>query len=398
MRSCRLPFLLGLLWIVPAISKAQLTVYQDRRGQVYTTFDEYGPGVINTTAYKKQVYAGSPFLTYPIWQPGRIRLDDRGKDVRCEIAYNLVENVVMCRFPGDSTAQRFRPERFTVGSDEFVRQQNQQAGIDYKIYAKALYNGRTKLLVNLSKRLEGRVRETSNNGYNGYEKEADVNGRYVQEEKYYIRKGDARPEQISLTKNAVLAALYEQADKLAPRLTRRHVLPADIIAVLPYYDSLMVAGWDTQSVPVSEASYVQAKAPLRNDPVFTQTLHQHMTYPEMAWTQAVYGRVYAGFEIDQRGRVKNVVVLSPANIGMGFVEAVRNGLEKMPDLGPSFAGVYALPVAFTYTNRNESETHTPVNRLPADRLAGRTLLDEFVVPVVVNKPVQTSREVWGYFN
>ncbi len=159
----------------------------------------------------------------------------------------------------------------------------------------------------------------------------------------------------------------------------------------------MTASWATQ-LRADSASYVSSSVPISNDPVFAQALHQHIIYPGAAWIQAIYSRVYAGFDVDQQGRVKNVTILSPDNAGMGFSEVVRAGLEKMPPLNPSFAGTYALPVAFIYTNQREGkQPHIPVNRLSDDRLAGRTLLGEFVVPVVVTKPVLTSREVWGYF-
>jgi hypothetical protein len=392
---------LALLLFVSAlscyVSCGQVGVYQDKTGQVFTSIEEYGPGMITTTAYKKMIYAGSPFLTFPVWQPGRVRLDEAGKYVACDIAYDLVSNVVMCRFAGDSTTQTLRPERFVIGSDEFIRQQNKPAGLDYKIYAKTLYNGRTKLLLSLSKRNDPYARAANTTGY---EKETNVNGGYVLTEKYYIRKGDARPEQITLTKDSVLSALYEQADKLSPRLSGRRLLPADIIAVLPYYDSLMTAQWANKAAGdvVPPDTYVMPKAPLSNDPLFTETIHQEIRYPDMAWTQAIYGRVYAGFDIDAQGKINTIVMLSPANIGMGFIEAVRNGLLKLPAQNPAFAGTYVLPVAFTYTNQTEKgQVHAPINRLPNDRFAGRTLLEEFTVPIVVTKPIQTSREVWGYF-
>ncbi len=358
--------------------------------------DEYGPGTITATSYKKLTYADSPFLAYPIWQPGRVKLDAQGKYMACDIAYNLVENAVLCRFAGDSTVQTLRPDRFIIGNEEFVRQRNRTAGTDYKLYAKVLYDGKTKLLLNVTKRLDPYA---SASARTGYEKETTINGRYTLEEKYFIRKGDARPEAINLTKNSLLVVLYGRADKLAPRLPARRLTSADVVAILPYYDSLMtVSASRAMRSGGDSVAYVSSSVPISNDPVFAQALHQHIIYPGAAWIQAVYSRVYAGFDVDQQGRVRNVTILSPDNAGMGFAEAVRAGLEKIPTLNPTFAGTYALPVAFTYTNQKESrQPHIPVNRLPDDRLAGRTLLGEFVVPIVVTKPILTSREVWGYF-
>ncbi|PRY39929.1 hypothetical protein CLV58_10722 [Spirosoma oryzae] len=388
--------LFGISCLFVRSSYGQLTVFQNKDGYVFTTVDEYGPGTITATSYKKLTYADSPFLAYPIWQPGRVKLDAQGKYMACDIAYNLVENAVLCRFSGDSTVQTLRPDRFIIGNEEFVRQRNRTAGTDYKLYAKVLYDGKTKLLLNVTKRLDPYA---SASARTGYEKETTINGRYTLEEKYFIRKGDARPEAINLTKNSLLAVLYEQADKLAPRLPARRLTSADVVAILPYYDSLMtVSASRAMRSGGDSVAYVSSSVPISNDPVFAQALHQHIVYPGAAWIQAVYSRVYAGFDVDQQGRVRNVTILSPDNAGMGFAEAVRAGLEKIPTLNPTFAGTYALPVAFTYTNQKESrQPHIPVNRLPDDRLAGRTLLGEFVVPVVVTKPILTSREVWGYF-
>ncbi|WP_338868106.1 hypothetical protein WBJ53_16645 [Spirosoma sp. SC4-14] len=90
--------------------------------------------------------------------------------------------------------------------------------------------------------------------------------------------------------------------------------------------------------------------------------------------------------------------MSPTNIDMGFVEAVRNGLEKMPALNPSFSGTYVLPVSFTFTNSKEhTGAHWTTSQLPTEHLAGRKLLEEFVIPIVVSKPLVVSREVWGYY-
>ncbi len=390
----RCMLLLCISCLVARSSYGQLTVFQNRDGYVFTTVDEYGPGTITATSYKKLTFAGSPFLTYPIWQPGRVKLDAQGKYIACDIAYNLVENAVLCRFAGDSTVQTLRPDRFIIGKEEFVRQRSRTAGTDYKLYAKILYDGKTKLLLNATKRLDPHA---SASARTGYEKETTISGCYTLEEKYFVRKGDARPESINLTKNSLLAVLYEQADKLAPRLPGRRLTSAEVVAILPYYDSLMTARWATRS-GTDSASYVSGSVPISNDPVFTQALHQHIIYPGAAWIQAIYSRVYAGFDVDQQGRVRNITILSPDNAGIGFSEAVRAGLEKMPVLNPAFAGSYALPVAFTYTNQKESrQPHVPLNRLPDNRLAGRTLLAEFIVPVVVTKPILTSREVWGYF-
>lgn len=391
----RLFLCLALLSLVRSKTYGQITIYQDQKGQVFTR------GGISPKAYLNLPYRDSPFLSFPIWQKGTIWLDEHSEPLPCELAYNLVSNEVLCRFPGDSTVKTATPEVFVVNGTPFFRQQNKLLSIDYRLYTTPLHDGPTKLLLSLTKRIE---RYSATN--NGYTKEMEIGGAYILQQNYYIRKGDAKPELILLTKNSVLAVLHEQADKLAKRLPAKRLTTADVVTALVFYDSLMRVDWLTKpslllaqdSASLHATGYVLNKAVLSNDPLFNQTLYHKISYPSEAWRQGIYSRVYAGFEIDPLGQLKNLVILSPTNVGMGFVESVRNGLEKMPVLAPSFTGSYVLPVSFTFTNSLEhAGAHVPSNRLPTERLGGRKLLEEFVVPVVVSKPPVVSREVWGYY-
>ena len=397
-------FILFLSFLALYVSPiyGQITVFQDEKGQVLTTEDIYSTGSTASAAHKKVIYLGSPFLTFPVWQEGKVLLDTHGQELSCSLAYNLVSNEVLCRFAGDSAVQTITPEVFTVNGNSFVRQQNKLLKIDYRLYSTVLYNGPTKLLLSLTKRIDAYATNT-----NSYTKELVVNGTYTLLNSYYIRKGDAKPEFITLTKNSLLSALYEQAVKIEARLPpAKRLTPVDVATALVYYDSLMAIDWvnkpafavNPDSSQISSTRYAISKAPLSKDPVFNQILHHKILYPAEAWTQGIYGRVYAGFEISQQGRIKNIVILSPDNIGMGFIESVRNGLEKLSDLDPAFSGTYALPIAFTFANRKEKAgAHIPINRLPENRLTGRILLEEFVVPMVVIKPITASRETWGYY-
>ncbi|MBN8826165.1 MULTISPECIES: energy transducer TonB [unclassified Spirosoma] len=370
-----------LLLIIICVTNVhgQFTVYQNDSGQLFTTFETYASG-INASARTQTTYQGSPFLTYPIWQPGTVLLDKQGKQVDAELAYNLVTNEVLYRFPGDSAVQIITPETFTINSDRFIRPQGTISTNMFRPYLMVLSNGPTKLLKGMSRQLR------ANSRLDSYSKDIYTLGAYITKIDYYIQKGEAKPELINLAKsNSILAVLYEQSDKLKTQLTDKSLTPEALIDVLAYYDQLM-EGDRTM------------KSPLMANPTFTQVLHQKITYPAFAQNQGIYGRVYAGFDIDKQGQITNVTILSPDNAGFRFDLVVRNALEKMPPVNPELQGKYVLPVAFILTNTKESnEPHIPVNQLPSDRMSGKTVLDEFAVKTSISKPGIASREVWGYY-
>ncbi|GAB3703255.1 hypothetical protein GCM10027592_33020 [Spirosoma flavus] len=351
----------------------QYTVYKDDQGHILTRFDEYSSPT-SGSGHNEIIYQGSPFLTYPVWKAGKIRLDEKGQDLIGELAYNLVSNEVLCRFSDDPSAKIATPAAFTIDDVSFVRHPNKSA------FLTIIHHGPTKLLASYSKQLKPAYGNSS-----GYGKALDVKGYYKDYTKYYIQKGDATPELISLSKNSLVSTLYEQSEQIASRISTKELTTEDVAKILQYYDTLMAA--------------IRAnKPPLRYDPIFTQLLRDKITYPNQAWNQGVYGRVYMGFEVTEQGNVKNVQILSPGNEGVGFTEAVQNAFEYVPNFNPAYRGQYVLPVTFTYVNvKEKAGPHVPVNQLSAERLGNRTLLDEFIVPSNVNKPVIASREVWGYY-
>ncbi|GAB4041024.1 energy transducer TonB [Spirosoma gilvum] len=358
---------------------SQFTVYQNESGQVFTTFDTYSSG-INASARTQTTYQGSPFLTYPVWQPGTVLLDKHGKQVDAELAYNLVTNEVLYRFPGDSTVKIITPETFTINSDRFIHPQGTVSATNFRPYLLVLSDGKTKLLKGITRHLRAYGRLDS------YRKDIYTTGAYITKIDYYIQKGEAKPELINLAKsNTILAVLYEQADKLKAQLPAKTLTPEALIDVLGYYNRLMEGDRTT-------------KSPLMANPTFIQVLHQKITYPAFAQNQGIYGRVYAGFDINNQGQITNVIILSPDNAGFRFDLVVKNALANMPPVNFELQGSYILPVAFILTNTKESsEPHIPVNQLADDRLAGKTVLEEFTVKTTISKPGISSREVWGYY-
>lgn len=374
-----------LLTVVCSLNQSvgQFRVYKDEKGQLLTSVDTYGATTIKSTGYNQVVYIGSPFLHYPIWQDGTILVDRSGKPIACRIAYNMATNEVFCQLGEDSTMKIVTPEVFTIDGAEYVRQRNSLLGIDYRLYAQVLHNGPTQLLQSTTKQLEP-MNSTDALG-NRHNRELNLQGVYRTQTNYYIRKGDARPELISLTKKSLLEAFYDQSEAIAPKIPNRALSQFDVIDVINAYDSLVAAARGGSS-------------PLSQNSLFTQSLRSQITYPAWVGNQGIYSRVYAGFEIDPQGMVRNITILSPKNAGFGFAQEVQKALEKMPNLAPTYQGSYVLPVAFTYTNKKEqSGTHEPINRLPEERMKGRVLLDELTIPWVVTKPVTTSREIWGYY-
>lgn len=118
---------------------------------------------------------------------------------------------------------------------------------------------------------------------------------------------------------------------------------------------------------------------LNDDPVFNKVLSRRVTYPINAIRAGTYGRIYAGFDIDPRGRIQHVAILSPGNTGVGFESEIQSALKRMPPLNSRYSGRYALPVAFVFTNWGEgSEPYIPTNTLPRLYFADRLLLGEVI--------------------
>ena len=71
-----------------------------------------------------------------------------------------------------------------------------------------------------------------------------------------------------------------------------------------------------------------------------------MTYPAQAKLNHIQGRVYAGFMVDRKGKIKDIRILSGVNEELDN-EAIRV-LKLMPDWTPGSAGGSAVDVQYTY--------------------------------------------------
>lgn len=359
---------------------SQCVVTKDAHGQIITTCEEYRFGETTAPAHKQVVYLGTRFLTFPNWLKGTIQLDQGGQAMACMLAYDLVDNTVQCKFDSSLAVSNVTPYAFTIFGMTFTRQLNSVLGINYQLYTTRLNTGQTTLTKSISSRLAiGSID-------NKYVKNSPFQGAYQPSIKYYIRKGDAKPQLTDLSKKSVLTILYDQSKILAPRLPNRLLTIQEVIQVLTAYDSLL-------------AVTNRQQPPLSSDPVFKQALHKLIKYPNQAWRESVYGRVYVGFEVTEDDQVINITTLSPENVGFELNKTVEQALRKLPKLDPNYKGRYCLPVAYSYTNSIDKKgAHLPVNVLPTERLQQRTLLTELVVPIQVTQQISPVHEVWGYYS
>jgi len=295
------------------------------------------------------------------------------------MAYNLTTGVVSYRTDSQETGKTITPQTFTIDNTQFTRMPVREGHNGSHVYCMTLYRGPTKLFAYVNRYLI-----LSQPGGDGYTTNNQSKGFYQTKYLYYVQKGDAPLKLLTLDQRGILSALYEYADQLAARLPQRKLTTDDMIAAIQYHDSLTVINGVTQN-------------PLNSEPVFTQFLRERLKYPSQAWTHGAYSRVYAGFEVDQRGQVTNVTVLSPTETEFGFASIVKQAIRKLPVLNPNYAGSYVLPVSFTFTNQanGNQSTYTPVNTLPADLLQARVVLNEITVRFSTSKPLVSSREVWG---
>ncbi len=381
-----------------------LQVHRTAGGQILTTFNlnniyasskvysvETSSKSLFAFAPQTRTYLGSPYLTFPIWQKGIIQFDQGGPTTAYELSYDLVLNRVGYRLPGQATGNYAQPYSFTVVGLEFTRHTNKLFGMNTPVYTTVVADGPAKLLKQVSNRLIA--------GYADYVYRQslpyEILGTYKTTEYYYIQKGEAEPALITLSTKSVLNTLHEQANKLAPMLSRDPLTVQDVKAALTRYNTLMESLWPDK---VSGYKNPSRKVSISVNPLFTDHLHKKLVYPSLARADNVYGRVYIGFDVDEFGEVKQVTLLSPDNAGFEFDQAALRVLKKLPKLNAAYVGHYALPIAFALTDGEYAkELHMPVNTLPVERLDGRTLLEEVVVPTSGANPVSPAREVWGYY-
>ncbi|GGD77718.1 hypothetical protein GCM10011514_47050 [Emticicia aquatilis] len=107
------------------------------------------------------------------------------------------------------------------------------------------------------------------------------------------------------------------------------------------------------------------------DPIFYKAAQKNIGYPIGAIRGSVYGRLYASFEVDNKGAVKNVNLIYPLvskkiSHLLGFEAEIVGGLSKTPHLNNVSEGKYILPIAFVYKNIYYGDENYPTNRISED--------------------------------
>lgn len=107
------------------------------------------------------------------------------------------------------------------------------------------------------------------------------------------------------------------------------------------------------------------------DPIFYKAAQKNIGYPIGAIRGSIYGRLYASFEVDNKGAIKNINLIYPLvskKIGhlLGFEAEIVGGLSKTPHLNNVSEGKYILPIAFVYKNVYYGDENYPTNRISED--------------------------------
>ncbi len=107
------------------------------------------------------------------------------------------------------------------------------------------------------------------------------------------------------------------------------------------------------------------------DPIFYKAAQKNIGYPIGAIRGSIYGRLYASFEVDNKGAVKNISLIYPLvskkiSHLLGFESEIVGGLSKTPHLNNVSKGKYILPIAFVYKNVYYGDENYPTNRISED--------------------------------
>lgn len=204
--------------------------FENDKGRLVTTFDIYR----SDGSVLAQSYLGSPYMSFPIWQPGTVNVDGKGEDIPCQIAYNLFSDDILCRFPDSDKEISVLPIAFSVNGVPFVSKPSKYLGKRARTYFAVFNTGATKFLVNYRRQHAAYWNRTQTSEARAYD------GEYISVERYYIQKGNTDPVEIELTSKSLLLALPDKANQLRERIRSKKLSKDEVIAALAYYDTLTV--------------------------------------------------------------------------------------------------------------------------------------------------------------
>lgn len=195
------------------------TVRQDSTGRVYTVF--------NSGRRNPWIMFGTPYLTFPTWQPGNVQLTDNSPMTPCSIAYDVLSNRVLCRFNQDTTSYVLKPVAFTIEGKPFARLSDK----GYPFYYQVLYKGDAQLFEGYKRRAK-MVRPQSYNA-----SDALLVGYLLGMERYYYLKLPNAPMRtFQLNRRSFMHAMGDNVNtRLLPPGDTLSV--ADVVRVLADYDA-----------------------------------------------------------------------------------------------------------------------------------------------------------------
>ncbi|AUD02636.1 hypothetical protein [Spirosoma pollinicola] len=228
-------YCLLLVWlsVLQVVSYGQCVVSLDSQKRVITICQAYKEPtglLINRTdrqqGLSQTVYLGSEYLTYPVWQPGSLKVVGSEKFIPCGIAYNLLINQIMCQFPGDSVSHVVSPEAFTVNDMHFVSRLNKNGD---RTYYRVLYAGKTRLLA----QYKCSLRQISNEPYT---LEQSFDGTYLRQKSFYIQSDNEFLRPVKLSRKSLLDVLDAPLTRLPNSLPKNKLTVNELVSALTYYD------------------------------------------------------------------------------------------------------------------------------------------------------------------
>jgi hypothetical protein len=231
-----LRMLFSLLPLIQVACYGQCTVSMDDQKRIVTICQSYAEPnglLINRTdrqqGMAQTVYLGSEYLTYPVWQNGSLTMSGSKTAIPCRIAFNLMTNQVICRFPEDSAIHLVAPDAFTINDIPFVSRVN---GKSERAYYRVLYAGKTRLLV----QYKCTLRPTNREPYALLDQAFD--GIYQRQNNLYIQQNNEPIQRVRLSRKSlvtVLNALGKLPDYHAPK----KLTVQELVAAIAYYDGFM---------------------------------------------------------------------------------------------------------------------------------------------------------------
>lgn len=100
------------------------------------------------------------------------------------------------------------------------------------------------------------------------------------------------------------------------------------------------------SITASLSHGQAVKSSLANDLDFCQSLQKLMRYPSVAQREEKVAKVYAGFKVDDQGKITDIEVLNKGNVDTSFRQEVGRFMKLLPVQKPMYAGDYVLPIVF----------------------------------------------------